>query len=120
MLLCDDNLVVYKSIYTIITDLSKNDYYNSLPEERKRQWYNQSNYTSYEYALKYITKKESYGEINKESFNYETYSEDGLGEYSYIVNGEYVDKRISKAEADAIFASHGQIVVLNEGSFVIR
>ena len=79
-----------------------------------------NNNASFFYQAFFIDKNDDFGYGTKEDFSYETNSLDGLGEYSYIVNGEYVDKRISKAEADAIFASHGQIVVLNEGSFVIR
>ena len=116
--LSENNLVVYNAVLTEITDLSSDDYYNSLSEDKKKDLYQALNYTSFLYNLMQITKND--GCIIKESFSYETNSEDNLGEYSYILNGDYVDKRISKPEADAIFSAYGKPVVLNESLFVIR
>ena len=126
--LYNDNFINEFNISVMRTDFSNDSYYNQyLSESEKKEWFDSMNYVSYYYYTYYITKNthsysRDYGYETAESYEYETNSEDGLGEYIIWdnVNDNYTEKRISKGEADAIFAKHGSPITLNDGMFVIN
>ena len=126
--LYNDNFINEFNISVMRTDFSNDLIYNEyLSESEKKEWFDSMNYTLYYYNTYYITKNthsysRDYGYETAESYEYATNSEDGLGEYVVWdnVNDNYTEKRISKGEADAIFAKHGSPITLNDGFFVIN
>lgn len=110
----NDNLINTFTISTARFDTSDLIAEGVLSSEQIEDIYNYRNYTEYYYNTKYVSGDEY--EIYC-YYDFQTNSEDGLGEF---VDKDYNTKRISLAEADIKFNSHGEPIVLNDGILLIK
>lgn len=108
-----DNFIV-KHIVEEVRDNSID--YSYFPESERAEIYSIHNYDVYYYEAVYL--KDCDLEVYDE-YAYYTNSEDGLGSFIvYSVNN--FGKKMSLAEAQAIFNSHGSPIVLTDGTYVVK
>ena len=113
-ILYEDNFINSFAVWTYTEDFSGDKYYNQASEELKKDWFDANNYTEYSYHTMYLKDEEFEW---TEMYDYSTNDKEGLGDYNDINNNE---RRISKAEADIIFAKHGTPVVLRDETFTLK
>ena len=108
-----DNFIV-KHIVEEVRDNSID--YSYLPESERAKIYNIHNHDVYYYEAVYL---KDYDLEVYDEYHYYTNSEDGLGSFIvYSVNN--FGKKMSLAEAQAIFNSHGSPIVLTDGTYVVK
>lgn len=113
-MLYEDNYINRFQVDESKEDFANDPYYQQASEAQKQEWFKINNYTLYSYDTMYLKDEEFEW---TDSYQYQTNEDDGLGVFT---DKDYNESRISKAEADILFAKHGNPVILNDASFVLR